>query len=129
MKQISSPPQSNAEVIVNENFGALSWAFVYANRPDTTGALVWGYYGGRWGGYSVTQGTLTLTNSATNYVVVDRTNGAISVSTSATNWNNLALYARVYLLTTAGNIVTSVQDHRGGPGGIFGHIPVGSPPI
>lgn len=121
--------QTNPETIVNENFDAILWAFVYARRHPVTTGLTWGYYGGRWGGYAVTQGTLTLTNSATNYIVVNRTTGAISVSTSATNWNNLALYARVYLLTTAGGVVTSVQDHRAGPGGIFGHIPVGSPPI
>jgi hypothetical protein len=129
MNNISSPPQANAQEIVNENFDTLAWAAVYGKRHAVTTGLTWGYYGGRWGGFPVSDGTLTLTNSTTNYVVVNRTNGAISVSTSATNWNNINLYARVYAITTANSVVTVVEDHRAGPMGIFGHIPVGSPAV
>lgn len=120
MQNISSPPQANAEVVINENFVTLQHQQVYGIRQPVTTGLTWGYYGGRWGGFSVTDGTLTLTNTATNYIVVEIATGAITVSTSSTNWNNSTDYARVYQLTTAGGVVTAVQDHRAGPGGIFG---------
>lgn len=122
MKQISSPPPANAEAIVNENFATMRWAAVYGQRPDTTTGLTWGYYGGRWGGFAVADGTLTLTNG-TNYVVVLRSTGAISISTTITNWNNVSAYARVYLLTAAGGVVTATEDHRAGPFGVFGVFP------
>jgi hypothetical protein len=119
---ISSPPQASAEVIVNEAFDSLSHQSCYAYKAATSSGLTWGYYGGRWGGTSIADGTLTLTNAATNYVVVDRGTRAISTSTAATNWNNWAKYARVYLLTTAGSVVTAVQDHRAGPLGVYGQL-------
>lgn len=112
--------QENPEVPVNEGFDILAYAAVYGRDPDTTTGITWGYLGGRWSGFAITGATLTLTNTATNYIVVLRSNGAISVSTSITNWNNTTDYARVYQLTTAGGVVTATQDHRAGDGGIFG---------
>ncbi len=123
MQTISSPPQASAEVPVNENFETLSHQEVYGKRQPATSGLTWGYYGGIWGGNTITAGTLTLTNSATNYVVVQRSDGAISVSTATTNWNNVGAYARVYQITTAGGVVTAVQDHRAGPFGVHGAGP------
>lgn len=111
---------ANANVPINENFETLEHQAVYGNKQDDSSGLVWAYYGGRWGGFAVTQDDLTLTNAATNYIVVDRSDGTISVSTSNTNWNNDTDYARVYLITTAGSLVTAVQDHRAGPGGVHG---------
>jgi hypothetical protein len=112
--------QANPEVPVNEALGILAYAAVYGRDPDTTTGLTWGYLGGRWGGFAVTGGTLTLTDTSTNYVVVNRSTGAVSVATTDTNWNNTAAYARVYKLTTAGGLVTAIEDHRAGDGGIFG---------
>jgi len=129
MEQLTNPPQATAPVIVNQNFETLAWAAVYGKRHAVTTGLTWGYYGGRWGGFPVADGTLTLTNSTTNYLVVNRTTGGISVATNTTNWNNINLYARVYAITTANSVVTVVEDHRAGPMGIFGHIPVGSPAV
>lgn len=120
MQQLENPPQANSQAIVNRNFETLSHQQVYGLRQSATTALTWGYYGGRWGGFSVVDGTLSLTNSATNYIVVAIATGVISVSTSNTNWNNATDYVRVYQLTTSGGVVTAVQDHRAGPGGIFG---------
>lgn len=111
---------------MNENFESLNFASVYGKRhPDTTG-LTWAYWGGRWGGFSVANGTLTLTNTADNYVVVARADGATTVSTTTTNWNNPAAYARVYKLTVAGNVVTVEEDHRAGPNGIHGSVGTGA---
>lgn len=111
---------ASPEVQMNENFETINYASVYGKRQPVTSALTWGYYGGRWSGFAVAEGTLTLTNAATNYVVVLRSTGAISVSTSSTNWDNTALYARVYKITTAGGVVTVVEDHRAGTDGVHG---------
>lgn len=114
-----TPGQENPEVPVNEGFDLLNFLAVYGRDPDTTTGLTWGYLGGRWGGFAITAATLTLTNTATNYIVVARATGVISVSTSSTNWDDADNYARVYQLTTAGGLVTAVQDHRGGDLGLF----------
>jgi len=123
MKPISSPPPASAEIIVNENFAAILAFFAYARNPDTSSGLTWGYYGGRWGGFLVTAGTLTLTNGVVNYVVVARATGAITSSTTITNWNNLGDFARAFQLTTAGSVVTVTTDHRAGLGGVHGQMP------
>lgn len=121
MKQLT-PSQASAEEVINENFTTLRHQAVYGMRPDTTTGLTWGYYGGRWGGFAVAADTLTLTN-ATHYVVVARSTGAISTSTATTNWNNVSAFARVYLLTVAGGVVTATEDHRAGPYGVHGAWP------
>lgn len=118
--QLTSPPQAQGEVIVNEAFETLEHQSVYGKRHAATSALAWGYYGGRWGGNSISDGTLTLTDAATNYVVVAKSGGAISVSTSSTNWNNTSDYVRVFKITTSGGAVTAVEDHRAGTGGVHG---------
>lgn len=118
--QISSPPPDEAEVIVNENFETLEHQAVYGKKHSTTNGLTWGYYGGRWGGFSVSDGTLSLTASSTNYVVVAIADGVISVSTASTNWDNDTDYVRVYKITTGTSTVSSVEDHRAGPGGVHG---------
>lgn len=119
MQQLSAG-QANAEVVVNENFESLDHQAVYGKRHAATSGLVWGYYGGRWGGFAIANGTLTLTGSTSNYVVVNRSTGAISVSTATTNWNNVDDYARVYKLTTSSTAVTATEDHRAGPDGAHG---------
>lgn len=114
---------SSPEDQMNENFETIDFVSVYGKRhPDTTG-LTWAYYGGRWGGNSITAGTVTLTNAATNYLVVNRVTGVLSTSTTSTNWDNTTEYARVYKLTTAGSVVTATEDHRAGPYGIFAPQP------
>ena len=122
MQQLSAS-QVSPEVPINENFESLEHQAVYGKRHAVTTGLTWGYYGGRWGGFAITAATLTLTNNATNYIVVLRSTGAASVSTSATNWNDAGLYARVYKLTVAGGVVTATEDHRSGPLGVHGQTP------
>lgn len=112
--------QASAEVPINENFALLSWAAVYGKRVEASSGLTWAYEGGRWGGFAITPATLTLTNAATNYIVVAKATGVISVATSTTNWNDTTNYARVYKVTTAGGAITATEDHRAGPGGVMG---------
>ena len=110
---------ASPEVQMNENFETLDWAAVFGKDQPTTTGLTWGYYGGVWSGFTITAGTVSLTNATTNYVVVARATGAVSTSTATTNWNNTTDYARLYKLTTAGSVVTVVEDHRAGPYGVF----------
>lgn len=114
---------ASPEVQENENWESADFAAVYSVRQSTTnGGTTWGYRGGRWGGFSISASTLTLTNGATNYLVVARATGVISTSTTSANWDNVLSYARVYKIVMAGGVVTSVEDHRAGPNGIFGAI-------
>lgn len=118
LQQLSAS-QVNPEAIINENFEALDHVGVFGKAHATSTGLTWGYNGGRWGGTAITAGTVTLTDATTNYVVVLRSSGAVSTNTGTTNWNNTALYARLYQLTTAGSVVTATADHRAGQYGPF----------
>jgi len=109
--------QAQKEVTANAALNAASPAMMYARRSVRTAGLTWGYYGGRWldsfgDGVLIGNDLLTLTASATNYIVALRTSGAVSVSTSPTNWNTPADYLRLYLVTTGATSVTNYQDHR-----------------
>lgn len=106
--------------IVNEALDILAHQQVYGRDPDTTSGLTWGYLGGRWGGFVITDDDVTLTDAAENYIVVARATGVLSVSTTTTNWNDLDDYARVWHITTAGGVPTTIRDYRGGPGGVHG---------
>ena len=119
MKQIAAS-QKSAEVPINENFETLEHQSVYGKRHSATSGLTWGYYGGRWGGFSISDGTLTLTASSTNYVVVAIATGVVSVSTASTNWDNDTDYVRAYKITTGASTVSATEDHRAGPGGVHG---------
>lgn len=104
--------QANKETFANEMWAASSPASLYARNFATTSGLTWGFIGGRWNGSAIANGTVSLTSSSTNYVVANRTTGAVSVSTSATNWNNTTDYLRLYLVVTGTTTATSFQDHR-----------------
>jgi hypothetical protein len=112
--------QANKEVAVNRNFETLSALGVYGKKQSTSAGLTWGYYGGRWSGFSVADGTHTLTNASDNYIVAKRSDGVTSVSTATTNWTNTTDYARCYKVTTAGSVVTATEDHRAGLYGAHG---------
>lgn len=122
LQQITSPPQAMAEVAVNENFDALAHMAVYGHKVATSSGLTWGYFGGAWGGFSITASTLALTASATNYIVASRSTGALSVSTSSTNWNNTTDYARVYQVVAGASAVTTITDGRLGPAGALAAV-------
>lgn len=108
------------EFPINENFDTLAVFATYGKDPSNTTALVWGYYGGNYAGFSISDGTLTLTDASTNYIVVALADGSISVSTTSTNWLDGTNYRRVYKITTAAGLVTTVEDWRNGPSGIHG---------
>ena len=110
-EQITNPPQTNAPDILNENLYALGASAIFAKRFIATSGLTWAYYGGLYNGNTIADGTVTLTDNATNYVVVLRSTGVVSVSTSTAHSTN-SLYARLYKLTTVSGVVTVVVDER-----------------
>lgn len=120
MQIISSPPQANAEVVINENFVTVNPAALYGIRQPVTTGLTWGYYGGQFNGNTVADGTITLTASSTNYIVANRSTGVVTGSTSTANWDNSIDYIRLYSVATGTSSVSSYADSRqayGGDGG------------
>lgn len=114
---------ASPEVQENENARSADWIFVYAHDPVNTDGLNFYWLGGRWAGFAVAAGTVALTDASANYLVASRADGSVSVSTATTNWNDTASYARIYKLTTAGGIISSVEDHRAGGFGIHAGVP------
>lgn len=88
-------------------------------NASTSGLLVWGYIGGRIGGADKANGTVALTASSTNYVVMAKSGLAVTASTSTTNWNDSANYWRLYSVVTSGTTATSYTDERFGGSGLF----------
>jgi len=109
--------QSSKEVTANALFDAGSPATLYGRRASLCSGLTWAYYGGNVTLSSgsiaaIANGTLTLSASATNYVVASMSSGAVSSSTSNTNWNDTANYFRLYSVVTGASTVTSYTDVR-----------------
>lgn len=111
-----SSSQASKEVTANALFDAESPAALYGRRASTTANLTWGYYGGYLsiGGVptAIANGTVALTDAATNYITAARSSGNVAASTSNTSWNDTANHARLYSAVTAGNMVTSYTDVR-----------------
>lgn len=127
LAQITSPPQALAEVVLNTNLLATQHQAVYGlDEVLTSGLNLW-LIAGRWGGFAYTPAALTLTASATNYVVVAVATGAPSVSTATTNWNDATNYVRVYQLTVGTTGITAIADNRAGPRGVHGGAGSSSP--
>ncbi|MDQ0024333.1 hypothetical protein J2X90_002131 [Variovorax paradoxus] len=108
---------SSALTQLNENFDAVSAAGIYGRRAPAVVGLTWAYYGGRGFGNTVADGTVALTGSTTNYVVASRSTGAVSTSTSITNWNDTTNYFRCYLIVTGAATITTATDYREFTGG------------
>lgn len=105
--------------IVNSALDVFAHQEVYAPDPTEPSLLTFAYLGGRWGGFAISNGSVALTNNAENYIVVNRSTGVLSVSTTTTNWNDSA-YARVMHITTLAGARQTVRDYRAGPGGVHG---------
>lgn len=110
LDQIQSSQQQK-EVTANAADDAESPASLFGRRGSTTGALTWGYYGGKLtvDGVltTIANGTVTLTASVTNYVEADRT-GTVSVNTTAFTAGRTPLYQ----IVTGSATVTSWTDYR-----------------
>ena len=106
-----SAADSQKEVTNNELFDAASPATLFGRHASACSALTWAYYGGRfWDGSAVVlvnNGTLSLTNGATNYIEAT-TAGVVSANTSAFTVGRI----RIAKVITSGGAVSSYEDHR-----------------
>lgn len=101
----------------NALYDCASPAMLYGRRASTSSGLTFGGYGGHPTLSDGTIGTIsnwtvTLTASTTSYIVALKSTGAVSASTSSTNWNNRADYWRLYSVVTGTATVTSYTDAR-----------------
>jgi muramidase (phage lysozyme) len=104
--------QAQPAVTANELYDALSQAAIFGRRARTSNGLVWGFFGGRYRRLDIANGTVTLPASQANvYIVANKATGAVSQSTTTTNWND-PNYDRLYWASTSGGAVTDYEDHR-----------------
>jgi hypothetical protein len=105
------------DVQANAVFDAASPATLYGRRSSTTTGLTWGYYGGNVTKADGTQSTISnstvsLTASTTNYITALKSDGTVYCSTSTTNWNDTANYWRLYSVVAGSATITSYTDER-----------------
>lgn len=118
--------QGNPERQINELFDAASTAMVYGRDASNCSGRVFAWLGGGGPFGDLSNGTsAALTASTTQYMVADRATGAVSFSSSNTNWNDTVGYARVYLLTIGTDTITDYQDYRFRPFGTHVTTPIG----
>jgi len=99
--QISSS-QAGKEVTANENFAAVAPAGLFGKKATTTSGLTFGYYGGYLqinGVHTlIADGTVSLTNNATNYIEATRA-GTVSANTTGFTAGQIPLFT---VVTSAG---------------------------
>jgi hypothetical protein len=106
-----SSTQSAKEITINELFDAASPATLFGRNAVTTSGLTWGYYGGDMlvDGVltSISNGTVVLTASTTNYVEATAA-GVVSKNTTGFTAGRIPLYS----IVTGTSSVTSYSDQR-----------------
>ncbi|KVV12420.1 hypothetical protein [Burkholderia ubonensis] len=112
LDQISST-QANKEVTANALFDAASPGSLWGRHASATSGLTWAYYGGNFvdntgTAHAISNGTLTLTASATNYIYANATTGAVSANTTGFPAGSVPLYSVV----TGASQATSYLDYR-----------------
>lgn len=112
--------QAQKEVTANGLFDAGSSATAYGRRAAACTGLTWGYYGTRYGGTAIANGTHLCRANETVYMTVDLVTGIVDFSNegSPTLWSTSG-NGRVYKITTGASSVTSYEDHRFGPLGVI----------
>ena len=120
-----SPSQTYPETPVNENMEALGQAFLWAHDKTADAGLIVGFSGGAFNGDAITDATITCEDDAENFIVADRSTGALSVEVSTSSsdmlWDDTATYGRVARLTFAATMIVAFHDERLSVGGIFDH--------
>lgn len=127
--------QSGKAATANAFFDAASPATLYGRRASQSSGNTWGYYGGRvtkedGTTAEISNGTLTLTLSATNYIVAAKATGVVTASAVTTNWDDTTNYFRLYQVVCGSSLPTGWTDYReigkmtGGSGGSGSSITV-----
>lgn len=113
------------EVTFNENVQAMDCGALFSVNPRLSGGLLLTLYGGNWPNTdgtiaAITQRTLRLTASATNYIYADAAGSVFQVISAPTGWPGpLANSARaLYQLTTDANVITASSTYLIGLGQI-----------
>ena len=125
------PSQSQKEVTANGLFAAVSMAAAYGLHAEGMSGLTWAYYGTRYGGAPVANGTHACTASDNTYMAVDLSDGSVSFATTTTDWDDALHFGRAYKIVAGASTITAWEDHRFGPAGIFsaaataGGVPAG----
>lgn len=120
--QTIDPSQANKETVISEDLRTLRALATFGPKFETITGLTYHYHGtgdGQWGGFTIADGSQLLGASTTTYMVVLKSSGAVSFSTSTTNWNDSTNYARCFALVTSASGITTYGDHREGSGGAF----------
>lgn len=106
-----SSSQVQKEVTANENFIAVSPAALFGRRYAGISGLTWAFYGGilyvDGVATSISNDTVLLTDSATNYIERTRA-GVVSANTSGFTAGRIPLYTAV----TSGGAITGYTDYR-----------------
>jgi hypothetical protein len=106
-----SQSQASKEATFNALLDATSQGLLYGRNFITTTGLTWGFLGGMMTIDGVltriANGTVTLTNAATNYVEATRA-GSVSANTTGFTAGRIPLYE----VTVAANVVTTYLDVR-----------------
>jgi len=104
--------QASKEITVNAMLDALSPASLYGRRHSQSSGLTWGYYGGNVlvNGVltQITNATVALTASTTNYIEANPTTGAVSKNTTGFTAGQTPLYT----IVTGTATVSNYTDHR-----------------
>lgn len=106
LKQITQG-QINKESVINENFDALSHGAVFLFRGNQSG-LNYNYYGGEWQlndgtTATFTDGSLTLTDNATNYIFFNNTTNILDKNTTGFENGNHPIAIAI----TSGGVITA----------------------
>lgn len=106
--------QAQKEATANAFFDAASPASHFGRRASTSGGLTWGFYGGvvwhNGAAVSVSNGTVALTPSATNYLEANPVSGSVSANTTGFTSGRIPLYE----ITAGASSVTNYIDKRTG---------------
>jgi hypothetical protein len=107
--------QASKEVTTNDLFDAGSTSTTFGRRATATAGLTWGYYGGTVSVSGVLQqvpnGTVTLSNNATNYLEWDPSASPTGVIKNTSGWTGGSVIP-LYKVTTSGGNVTNYEDWR-----------------
>jgi hypothetical protein len=118
-----SPSQASKEATFNALLDATSQGLLFGRNYLTTTSLTWGYLGGMISLDGVltriANGTVTLTNSATNYVEATRA-GVVSANTTGFTAGRIPLYE----VTVAAKAFLRMNAHRNKPAPPSGHLSI-----
>lgn len=114
--------QASPEITVNSVNNSQSPASLFGLWAEGSNGLVWGYFGGTYAGTTLSNSTVLLTASSTNYIVANASDGVVSASTNTTNWDNQGSYIRLYRVVTSSTAPTSWTDYRQCFGSVTGAV-------